>query len=147
MSIRYAFPFALLLVAAPAFAQEGHDHHATHADHAAPSGLTMKQVMGDLAAQLGRIQQGLLSGNRYMVQQGAEAIAAHPAPDGGIKPYVKKNAERLKETIPVMDRQVHQTATELAEKAMTAPMGELAAMSATITGGCVGCHDLFRDGE
>jgi len=144
MSIRYALPLAALLAATPAFAEGGHDHH--HAP-AAPSGLTMKQVMGDLASNLARINQGLVSGNRYMVEQGAEAIASHPAPDGGIKPYVKKNAEMIKETVPAMDKAVHQTAATMAEKAMTAPMAELAEMTATITGGCVGCHALFRDEE
>ena len=138
------FALVLLLAATPAFAEEGHDQHASHA---ASSGLTMKQVMGDLAANLGRVQQGLVSGNRYMIEQGAEAIAVHPAPDGGIKPYVKKNADKIKETVPAMDKAVHQTAAALAEKAMSAPMEELADMTAMITGGCVGCHALFRDGE
>ncbi|MGK7346191.1 MAG: hypothetical protein ACNS63_10340 [Candidatus Nitrospinota bacterium M3_3B_026] len=109
------------------------------------SGLTLIQVMQDLAAQLSRIQFGILTNNRHMIKQGAQDIADHPAPEGGIAPYIKKNPEQVKSVVPVMDKQVHKTAVEMTQAAGSAPMLELQKMADKITSGCVSCHDLFRD--
>jgi len=107
--------------------------------------LTLVQVMQDLASQLSRIQSGILTGNRMMIAEGAIRIANHPAPKGGIKPYITKNSDDLMKVIKEMDGTVHQTSTKIAELAYTAPMAELHEMTSRVAGGCVKCHDAFRD--
>lgn len=127
-----------------------HSHGNEHikkvmAEEGKQSDLTLLQVMQDLAFQLNRIQSGILTNNRYMIKQGALGIADHPAPKGGIKPYIKKNAEQIKTMVPAMDKQVHKTAVEMAEVADTASMLDLQKKADTIVTGCVSCHNLFRD--
>ncbi len=146
---------AAVLLAAMGTGATAAEHTHAHADahthtHGEPAeseraGLTLMQVMHDLAANLNRIQWGIMTNNRYMVEQGAAAIASHPMPHGGLKPYIKKNADMIKDTIPVYDEQVHTTAAEMKEKATTATMLELQKMAATIGDGCVNCHDVFRN--
>ncbi|VAX15013.1 hypothetical protein MNBD_NITROSPINAE01-1644 [hydrothermal vent metagenome] len=107
--------------------------------------LTLVEVMQDLSNQLSRIQSGILSGNRLMISKGASAIANHPAPKGGIKPYITKNSDELMKVVKEMDGTVHKTSMEMANLAFTAPMSELHEMLSRISGGCVKCHDAFRD--
>jgi len=144
--------FSLIFLSQAAWASSTTEHpaeHSSHAEHATGEGqqsdLTLLQVMQDLAFQLSRIQYGILTNNRYMIKQGAMSIANHPAPKGGIKPYVKKNAEQIKSAVPVMDKQVHQTSLHMAEAADTATMSDIQKMADTIVSGCVSCHNLFRD--
>jgi hypothetical protein len=92
-----------------------------------------------------RLTTGLVTANRLMIQNAATAIAHHPRPAGGIKPYVRKNAEMVKKEVPKMDKAIHVTAAKIAEIAPTAAMEELAKLTTTITESCVGCHNLFRD--
>ncbi len=63
--------------------------------------LTLMQVMHDLASNLNRIQWGIMTNNRYMVEQGAAGISSQPMPKGGLKPYIKKNADMIKGAVPV----------------------------------------------
>ena len=107
--------------------------------------LTLVQVMQDLASQLSRIQSGILSGNRMMIAEGALRIANHPSPKGGLKPYITKNSGDLMEVVKEMDGTVHQTAIKMAELAHTVPMSELHEMLGRVSGGCVKCHEAFRD--
>ena len=138
--------------AAPA-AEHGHDHGAKPADphaHAEPAenghaDLTLIQVMHDLGSNLNRIQWGIMTNNRYMVEQGAAGIASHPMPKGGLKPYIKKNAGMIKDAVPVYDEMVHSTADQIKAGAATASMLDLQKMAATIGEGCVGCHEVFRN--
>ncbi len=149
---------ALIIMGTTAFAAEhSHSHAAKPADPHAHSheeaaagekgreDLTLMQVMHDLASNLNRIQWGIMTNNRYMVEQGAAGISSHPMPKGGLKPYIKKNADMIKDTIPVFDEQVHTTASEMKEKAAIATMLELQKMANTIGEGCVNCHDVFRN--
>lgn len=147
---------ALLVTGTAAFAAEhSHDHGAKPADphsHAeAAQGdkgredLNLMQVMHDLAANLNRIQWGIMTNNRYMVEQGAAGISSHPMPKGGLKPYIKKNADMIKDAVPVYDELVHKTAVQIKEQSATASMQELQKMAATIGEGCVNCHDVFRN--
>ena len=147
---------ALFFMGSPAMAAEhSHDHAAKPVDphahaHAetAENGhadLTLMHVMHDLGANLNRIHWGIMTNNRYMVEQGAAGIASHPMPKGGLKPYIKKNADMIKDAVPVYDEMVHKTADEIKEKAATASMLELQKMAATIGEGCVNCHDVFRN--
>lgn len=109
------------------------------------SHYTLQQVMHDLAFNISRINQGIFTNNRLMIKNGADAIAAHPKPKGGIKPYIKKNRSEVMNVVPVMDKMVHQTALDMAKIAETADMNKLLEMSHKISSGCVGCHDMFRD--
>ena len=146
---------ALLLVMGTAAmaAEHSHEHAAKPADphaHAEPAEnehaeLTLIQVMHDLGSNLNRIQWGIMTNNRYMVEQGAAGIASHPMPKGGLKPYIKKNADMIKDAVPVFDEQVHKTAVQMKEQSTTATMLELQKMAATIGEGCVNCHDVFRN--
>jgi hypothetical protein len=165
---------ALLIYAGAANAQGdahmGHDHNApakgsstgtaqseTKPDahehnHGAPgmagkkeSDLTMMQVMHDLAFQLARVEFGIMTQNRRMIEEGANAIANHPMPKGGIKPYLKKNAEQIKAVIPAMDANIHGTAADIASHAAVAPMKDLQALYSVMAENCVSCHAVFRD--
>ncbi len=121
-------------------------HKGEMGDQAAiKADLTLVEVMQDLSNQLSRIQSGILAGNRLMISKGASAIANHPAPKGGIKPYITKNSDDLMKVVKEMDGTVHQTSMEMANLAFTAPMSELHEMLSRISGGCVKCHDAFRD--
>ncbi|MBI5816435.1 MAG: hypothetical protein HZB29_12585 [Nitrospinae bacterium] len=146
--------FALIIAlcaAAPAFSQEmKHEHMSEHAKHVMGEGgkqseHTLMKVMHDLAFQLSRIQFGLLTNNRLMIEEGAKGVANHPAPKGGLAPYIKKNKEAIKSVVPEMDKKVHKTALKMAEGAATLNMIELQGLANTMTEGCVGCHDIFRD--
>ena len=141
-SLRSLFLMSLIAlgVASWALAAEGPGHHMKK-----PSNYTLLQVMQHLAASQQQIQAGLLMNNRLMIEKGAAAIASHPMPKGGIRPYIKKNHAALKSTIKTMDRQVHQTAVTLADKAQSATMIELQALNNTMVTGCISCHDVFRD--
>lgn len=145
---------ALLVMGTAARAEEhSHNHGAEPANPHAQAALgdkgrddlNLMQVMHDLGANLNRIQWGIMTNNRYMVEQGAAGIASHPMPKGGLKPYIKKNADMIKGAVPVYDEMVHKTAVQIKEKAATAPMQDLQKMAATIGEGCVSCHDVFRN--
>lgn len=138
----------LAFYATPATAEDNQSEHAKKVmahNHKGQSEFTLIQVMHDLAYQLSRIQFGLLTSNRLMIKEGAKGIANHPAPKGGIKPYIKRNAEAIKEVIPEMDKIVHQTSIKIAKIAETADMLELQKLETEILSGCIGCHDMFRD--
>ncbi len=109
------------------------------------SNYTLVQVMDDLASQISRIQTGILKGNRLMIKQGAQGIAKHPKPKGGLKPYLKKNVESIKKKVPVMDKVVHQTALKMVEVAETESISRLQEMMNTVVNGCIDCHEMFRD--
>ncbi|MDH5681238.1 MAG: hypothetical protein OEZ36_06610 [Spirochaetota bacterium] len=102
-------------------------------------------IMRDLARQIDRINTGLFTNNRYMIQKGAEAIAHHPIPKGGIKPYLRKNVDKVKTEIPIIDKNLHQTAIIISKKAKTASIRELHDLTVKMTSACVRCHQLFRD--
>lgn len=132
--------FALLAVAAVA-KDKGH----THAENAKASPYDLRQVMQHLSSSQQQIQTGLLMNNRLMVAKGAHAIAHHPMPKGGIKPYIKKNHAALKSTIRAMDEQVHNSAVSLFKQSSTASMLELQALNDRMVKGCISCHNAFRD--
>lgn len=146
----------LLVMATAAYAAEHNHGHAdipadphAHAHGETPetehADLNLMQVMHDLGSNLNRIQWGIMTNNRYMVEQGAAGIASHPMPKGGLKPYIKKNADMIKDAVPVYDEQVHKTAVQMKEQSTTATMLELQKMAATMGEGCVNCHDVFRN--
>jgi hypothetical protein len=147
------FAFAALLIYAGSALAGNADQSAGHEhSHGAPgepakneSGLTMLQVMHDLAFQLQRVQFGVMTQNRRMIEEGATAIANHPMPKGGIKPYLKKNQEQVKAVIPAMDANIHGTATDMASHASAAPMKDLQALYNVMAENCVSCHTVFRD--
>jgi hypothetical protein len=101
--------------------------------------------MEDLAANLSRIEYGILANNRLMIKEGAKGIAHHPSPKGGIQPYIKKNTKGLEQVIAKMDKQVHDNAVETAKGADSETMLKLQAKAGKIARGCVGCHNVFRD--
>lgn len=105
------------------------------------------QIMHDLAFQMDRIHLGLMTNNRYMIKEGAEAIANHPSPKGGIKPYLKKNTGQIKSIIPEMDKNIHKTAIKMSQENGSLSMEELHGMYNTISKSCMACHSLFRDKE
>lgn len=120
--------------------------------HAAPglatkqqSDLTMIQVMQDLALQMNRIQFGIMTQNRTMIAEGAMAVANHPMPKGGLKPYLKKNKDQLQAVIPAMDATIHGSAVDMAHHAAVAPMKDIQTLYNVMAENCVSCHDVFRD--
>lgn len=122
-----------------------HKHGAPGMMGKKESDLTMMQVMHDLAFQLNRVEFGIMTQNRRMIEEGANAIANHPMPKGGIKPYLKKNAEQVKAVIPAMDANIHGTATDIASHSAVAPMKDLQALYNVMAENCVSCHSVFRD--
>lgn len=146
----YSIFLAIAITGISAGAAE-HSHDSANHMHNAPDKnqkaveFTLKEVMQDLAASIDRINSGILTNNRLMIMEGAHGIAHHPNPKGGLDPYIKKNADIVKKVAPEMDKQVHDTALEVANSATTATMKELQTKSAKILRGCVGCHDVFRD--
>ena len=121
------------------------EHMAHVMDEGAKSDYTLVQIMHDLAFQLNRIEFGILTNNRYMIEAGAKAITSHPAPKGGLKPYLRKNADDIKAMAPSIDEDVHNAALKLAEVAKTATMMEIQDKANAITQSCIGCHEMFRN--
>ena len=88
---------ALVIMGTTAFAAEHSHSHAAkpadphahaHEEAAAEKGhedLTLIQVMHDLASNLNRIQWGIMTNNRYMVEQGAAGISSHPMGTGDVR--------------------------------------------------------------
>lgn len=149
---KIALVFTALVMAFTCSAASGQDVPHHHGDEHIKkvmgkegSEYNLMQVMHDLAAQMNRVQFGLYTNNRLMIEKGAHAIAFHPAPKGGIKPYLRKNAESIKEVIPDLDMKIHKTAREMAETASTATMADLTEKAKIIMTACVDCHDMFRD--
>ncbi len=101
--------------------------------------------MQHLSSSQQQIQTGILMNNRLMIKKGAIAIAHHPMPKGGIKPYIKKNHAALKGTIKTMDGLVHDSAVAIAKQSQTASMLELQVLNDKMVTGCVSCHNVFRD--
>ncbi len=122
-----------------------HNHGAPGMAGKKESDLTMIQVMHDLAFQLQRVQFGIMTQNRRMIEEGATAIANHPMPKGGIKPYLKKNQDQVKAVIPAMDATIHGSATEMAHNASVAPMKDLQGLYNVMAENCANCHSVFRD--
>ena len=118
---------------------QAHAHKAEQSDH------TLREVMQQLGTSVQQIQAGLLSNNRLLIATGAKGIAHHPAPKGGLAPYIKKNHKLLMPTIKKMDAQVHSTAVQMFKTSKTASMAELQALSNTMISGCISCHAIFRD--
>ncbi len=126
--------------------EAGMSEHMAHVmGQGAQSDFTLMQIMHDLSFQLNRIQFGILTNNRLMVEQGATAITSHPAPKGGLKPYLKKNVDDIKSMAPVIDQDVHKAAVELAHDAKTATMLDLQEKTNSITKACISCHEMFRN--
>jgi hypothetical protein len=121
------------------------EHMARVMDEGAKSDYNLVQIMHDLAFQLNRIEFGILTNNRYMIEAGARAITSHPVPKGGLKPYLRKNAEDIKAMAPSIDEDVHNAALEIAKNAKTASMTELQDKANGITQSCIGCHEMFRN--
>ncbi len=117
----------------------------THAHEGEQSNFTLKEVMQHLGAAQSQLHLGLLSHNRLMIANGAKAIAHHPMPKGGLKPYIKKNHQQLMPTIKEMDQRVHSTAVEIFKRSDRATMVELQALNDRMVVGCLSCHELFRD--
>lgn len=122
-----------------------HNHGAPGMAGKKETDLTMMQVMHDLAFQLNRVEFGIMTQNRRMIEEGANAIANHPMPKGGIKPYLKKNAEQIKAVIPAMDANIHGTAMDIASHSAVASMKDLQALYNVMAENCVSCHAVFRD--
>jgi hypothetical protein len=122
-----------------------HNHGAPGMAGKKESDLTMMQVMHDLAFQLNRVEFGIMTQNRRMIEEGANAIATHPMPKGGIKPYLKKNQDQVKAVIPAMDATIHGSAADIASHASVAPMKDLQALYSVMAENCVSCHSVFRD--
>lgn len=137
-----------LLAAGLVYAEQAPPHgadHPTSVEKKAESPYTLREVMQHLGVATQELQTGLLMNNRLMIERGALGVADHPAPKGGIKPYIKKSTQGLEATIKQMDKQVHDTAVEIAAKAPKAKMLELAELNQRMVTGCIGCHDAFRD--
>ncbi|MBI3580969.1 MAG: cytochrome c [Nitrospinae bacterium] len=121
------------------------EHMAHVMDEGAKSDYNLVQIMHDLSFQLNRIEFGILTNNRYMIEAGARAITSHPVPKGGLKPYLKKNAADIKAAAPSIDEDIHKAALEIAKNAKTASMAELQDKANGITKSCIGCHEMFRN--
>lgn len=126
-------------------AHSGNDHGKKMTHEGGESDYSLIQVMDDLTFQVLRIQTGILKGNRLMIKHGAKSIADHPKPKGGLKPYLKKNVETLKQMAPEMDKRVHRTAKKMVETAETESIQGLQEKLNTIVSGCIQCHKMFRD--
>jgi hypothetical protein len=136
---------ALILISAFAAGTWAYAEEPAHAHAAEASDHTLREVMQQLATSMHQIQSGLLTNNRLLIATGAQGIAHHPAPKGGLKPYIKKNHKQLMPTIKLMDKQVHATAVEMFKTSKTASMTELQALNNTMVSGCISCHAVFRD--
>jgi len=139
---------AMLVLAGLAVAQ--HQPHPSEAEASSATAepaveYTLKEVMEHLAHAHAEIERGLLTNNRLMIRRGAEAIADHPAPKGGIAPYLRPDLQERVPTIRAMDEEVHDRALEIARRADTGPMLELHRLETRMTEGCIGCHEVFRD--
>jgi hypothetical protein len=137
--------FLILLAPVALAGDKGTAEKETHAASATDSDFTLKEVMDYLGVAQAELQLGLLTNNRLMIQHGAAAIADHPKPKGGIKPYLKKNRSKFMDVVKTMDRQVHDTAVEISTKAPTAKMIELQKLNDHMVRGCINCHNVFRD--
>jgi len=103
------------------------------------------QVMHDLAFNFSRLQFGIFTNNRPMIKDGASAIAVHPFPEEGIRPFLKKRGKEAEPIIPESIGAIKKTAAQLADAADKATMLELQQKANVIAEICVGCHDLYRD--
>jgi len=109
------------------------------------SSLSLKEIMQDLAIQLERLQHGILYNNRYMVKTAAYGIAHHPAPKDGIKPYLRKNAAKVKSKIPAIDKKLHGAAKILINNVDNLSFIQMQKNYNNIAQSCVSCHNMFRD--
>jgi len=121
------------------------DHMSHVLADGAKGDFTLMQIMHDLALQINRIQFGIFTNNRLMIEEGARGITSHPAPKGGLKPYLKKNVDDIKAMAPSIDQDVHKAAMELADAAKTSTMLDIQERTNSIAKACVGCHEMFRN--
>ncbi len=132
-----------ILTASPAFGQEPHAHGPAGKPM---SDQTLKQVMQGIQSNLDRLVYGITVENPALIREGALGIADHPMPKGGLKPYIKKNPEKLGEMVPAMEEAVHQSALHIVKSIDAGNTRAVVEHLSTMLKGCVSCHQVFRGG-
>lgn len=106
---------------------------------------TLQTIMQGLRDNLVEISDGLLTDDLERVEQGATAIANHPAipPD-----QVQRVAKELGHEMPAFkqfDTRVHDLAVEISAAAKSEDRAAAISGFQAMVDGCFGCHAVYKD--
>ena len=105
----------------------------------------LRLLMVGLAQDMARINTGLWHEDYDLMQQGGEAIANHPKIPPEQIAQIKKALGNEFKAFVQFDKDVHQTADELATAAAERNLSAVLEKYTRIRNGCVGCHTAYRD--
>ncbi|KRT55212.1 hypothetical protein [endosymbiont of Ridgeia piscesae] len=115
--------------------------HSRHSDK-----VTLRQVMHEVLSDYQSMAAGIMTDNAEQAADSARRLANHRIPRGGLLPYMSLemiNDDSLA-ALDGFNASVEGTAKRLADAAEQGDMGKAASYMDDITGGCVGCHAMFR---
>jgi len=115
--------------------------HNRHSDK-----LTLRQVMHEVLADYESMVTGIVTDNGEQAADSARRLANHRIPRGGLLPYLSmdKINDKSLAVLEVFNDSVEGKAKQLAEAAERGDMAQAASYLSEITGGCIGCHGIFR---
>lgn len=105
--------------------------------------MTMRAIMQELGAQYLRLANALLIDDFDGLEASAKAIQGHPLPDQVVAAIQQKLKGRF-EVFERIDRQSHQAAAEVADRAAARDIIGSAKAFGSVAEACVTCHERFR---
>ncbi len=118
--------------------------YAQHSRHSAK--VTLRQVMHEVLSDYQSMAAGIMTDNAEQAADSARRLANHRIPRGGLLPYMRLDQinDNSLAALDGFNASVEGTAKRLADAADQGDMGKAASYMDDITGGCVGCHAMFR---
>lgn len=108
--------------------------------------VSYRQLMEAMGSASALIHAGILRQNKLMVEQGAQMIADHPAPNH--KPWTivaEGDRAAFKQALLSHEPILHTNAERAAEAAARESWLEAAAAAEELTRACVGCHLAWKE--
>lgn len=107
---------------------------------------TLRQVMLEVMSDYQSLAMGIMTDSTEMTADSARRLANHRIPIGGLIPYLGME-NVTDDRLAVLDgfnASVEGNAMKLAAAAEAGNMAAAASLLGEISGGCVGCHAVFR---
>ncbi len=119
-----------------------YSQHNRHNDR-----ITLRHVMLEVMDDYNSMVTGIVTDNPVQAADSARRLANHRIPRGGLIPYLRIEdiTDDKLSVLATFNDSVEGNAKRLADAADAGEMTRAASFMSDITGGCVGCHNVFRD--
>jgi len=111
---------------------------------AAAEDPTLRGIMQELGAQMGRLAEAVVADDLPAAESAAAAIAEHPRPALGERVRILSNLGSDAAAFRRADSAVHEAAVAVGEAAKAGDRAALAARFHALTDACLACHSEFR---